>query len=85
MLSASRHAVLALRSFGGRVFVGGVVLFTVQWCPRGDPTYGGVSESSAALRHLEEALMCKSRLTRSRCHKVAREDFHFKHFPRRRI
>ncbi len=36
-----------------------------------------------AFRQMEEALMRKTRLTRSGCYKVAMEDFYFKHFPRR--
>jgi hypothetical protein len=31
---------------------------------------------------MEEALMRKTRLTRSGCYKVAMEDFYFKHFPK---
>jgi len=36
-----------------------------------------------AFRQMEEALMRKTRLTRSGCYKVAMEDLYFKHFPRR--
>ena len=36
-----------------------------------------------AFRQMEEALMRKTRLTRSGCYKVAMEDFYLKHFPRR--
>ena len=35
-----------------------------------------------AVRQMEEALMRKTRLTRSGCYKVAMEDLYFKHFPR---
>ena len=36
-----------------------------------------------AFRQMEEALMRKTRLTRSGCYKVAMEDLYLKHFPRR--
>ena len=42
-----------------------------------------ISSLSNAFRQMEEALMRKTRLTRSGCYKVAMEDFYLKHFPRR--
>jgi hypothetical protein len=41
------------------------------------------SRETQAFRMMEEALMKKTRLTRSGCYKVALEDLYLKHFPRR--